>query len=187
MWFSHSLFCLLLGGVVAFLRKCFLRVFRHRVRFSVLSLTENTQSNPSSTGEIHLRWMKSLSRWNPASQGYMTDGFDFIQDLSLDFIWTKWRFHRCYATISLNKQKKRGHFGHQTDLFSLSVRCMGLGLAANAFDQSNAILTLSGVVQILRYEHQPFSVLLFLFLFNYWWYVSKCNYVCLSVCHSNLN
>ena len=29
---------------------------------SVLSLTENTQSNPSSTGEIHLQWMKSLPR-----------------------------------------------------------------------------------------------------------------------------
>ena len=46
----------------------FLKQKKH-ARFSVLSLTENTQSNPSLTGEIHLWWMKSLSRWNPASQG----------------------------------------------------------------------------------------------------------------------
>jgi hypothetical protein len=30
--------------------------------------------------------MKSLSRLNPASQGYMTGGFDFIQGDALDFI-----------------------------------------------------------------------------------------------------
>ena len=41
-------------------------------------------------------------------------------------------------------------FRRITDLLSLSICNKGLGLAPNAFDQSNAMLALSGVVEILR-------------------------------------
>jgi len=52
--------------------------------------------------------------------------------------------------ISLYNDRKRDNISAATDLLSLSVCNKGLGLAPNAFDQSKAMLALSGVVEILR-------------------------------------
>lgn len=81
---------------------------------SVLSLTENTQSNPSSADEIAIA-MKSCFA------GLYLDGFDFIQGPALGFHLSKAKISSLLATISFNQQKKREHFGYKTDLFSLSV------------------------------------------------------------------
>ena len=50
----------------------------------------------------------------------------------------------------LKRTKKERAFRLRTDLFSLSVCNMDVGLAHKVFDRSNVMLALKGVVQILR-------------------------------------
>ena len=58
--------------------------------------------NPSKVDEIAFAVKSCVA-------GMRLHGFDFIQDMFLDFIRAKRRFQRDVVTISLNKQKKSRH------------------------------------------------------------------------------